>query len=111
MTGASDHSPILVQLEMPEVKQFDQGRIIMNKEKAAAYIESSLAVQYDFSAKTSLKVWSNSLGLQRLAFISVPRRERQATSQANGFLDFSTRNSENSRDFATRHIGEVTGIN
>jgi exonuclease III len=55
VTGGSDHSAILVQLEMPEVKQFDQGRIIMNKEKAAACIERSLAVQYDFSSQDFFK--------------------------------------------------------
>lgn len=51
VTGASDHVPILVQLEMPEIQHFDCSRAIMNKEKAAAYIESSLEDKYDFSSE------------------------------------------------------------
>ena len=51
LSGASDHVPILVQLEMPEIQHFDCSRAIMNKEKAAAYIELSLEDKYDFSSE------------------------------------------------------------
>src|SRR5579862_8606013 len=51
LAGVSDHVPIIIQLEMPEVKPLSNPRLIINKEKAARIIEQRIDQNFDFSCQ------------------------------------------------------------